>query len=183
MERIHLRQLQEDDRELFGLAFREEPGNEETGNVWIDMMFQTCLMHSEDEMAILLGENDEWCGYCTVFYKENDIPELAINLRPEYQGRGIGAEALRQMMSYVREKQGFKRFVVKTKKTNIRFQRMCEKLGAEFEGEVPDPLEQIFKMLEEKIGTVEYQKKMGDTPLEFEPVLQYVLDISEDVYE
>lgn len=176
MERVHLRQLHEGDREFYGIAYREEPGNSETGEALIDLMFKTCLSHPEDEMAILLGQNDEWCGYCSVFHREDDTYELGINLRPEYQGRGIGVEAIRQMMVYVQSKHVVKKFTIETTKNNMRCQRMCEKLGAKLENEVSHPLEQMFEKFEKELGTEAFQRTIGGTSLDFPTVLRYVIN-------
>ena len=179
MERVHLRQLCENDRELYGLAYREEPENETANEELIELMFQTCLSHPEDEMAILLGDNNEWCGYCSVFYKENDIPELGINLLPAYQGRGIGAAAIRQLITYVRKDHNMSKFSLKMTRENIRCRRMCEKLGAKFEGEVIHPMDQMFKNFEEELGAEAFQKAVKGISLKFNPVLRYVIDINE----
>lgn len=179
MERVHLRQLCKDDRDLFGLAYREEPGNENASEKLIDIIFETCLSHPEDEMAILFGDNNEWCGYCSVFYRESSIPEFGILLLPEYQGRGIGPEAIRQLIAYVRKNHNANEFVLKTTKTNTRCQRMCEKLGARLKGEVPHPLDLAFKRMKEQLGTESFQKIVGEKPPEFDPVLRYVIEIKE----
>lgn len=60
---------------------------------------------------------------------DDDVPEFAISVYPQYRGRGIGADLMRKMIRYLREK-GYSKASLAVQKDNYAV-KMYEQAGFE----------------------------------------------------
>ncbi|WMI80785.1 GNAT family N-acetyltransferase [Anaerotignum sp. MB30-C6] len=64
---------------------------------------------------------------------DDSVPELAISLYPQYRGKGIGSELMKEMLKILREK-GYPRTSLAVQKDNYAV-KMYQKVGFEIESE------------------------------------------------
>lgn len=90
----------------------------------------------------IVDETDEYLG--TISLKEIDLEsknaELAISLRQKAQGKGIAADAMRQLLKIAFEEILLVRIYLNVLSENERAIRLYERCGFEFEGEFRDHL-------------------------------------------
>ena len=79
-----------------------------------------------------------YCGECVVKDISANIPEIEIELMPEYHNQGIGYKAIIMMLSKLAEKYWEQEFYVKMEPDNYASQFLFEKLGKILAGLVKD---------------------------------------------
>lgn len=92
-----------------------------------------------------------YCGECAVKNISSDIPELEIELMPEYQYQGIGYKAMIMMFDKLKRNYGKQEFLAKVEPDNYASQFLMEKLKGIPAGLVKDPLisdERVEKFVE-----------------------------------
>ena len=72
---------------------------------------------------------DSICGYCEL-KEDNSTPEIGIELLPDYQGKGIGEIAIRQMLELNKDRDDITYFLVRIKENNTPSIKLFQKLGA-----------------------------------------------------
>ena len=88
------------------------------------------------DWAVVLTEEDRMIGTCgfTRFDYANNIGEVGYVLNPEYWGRGIAVEAVREVMRFGFETLQLHRIEAKFIEGNTASLRVMEKTGMRFEG-------------------------------------------------
>lgn len=86
---------------------------------------------SEDHLtcSILRRDTGAFCGFCQLQWLSSPAPELGIDLLPEYQKLGVGAEVLPPFLSRAKKILGCPYFYSKIKKNNLASQKLAEKIG------------------------------------------------------
>ncbi len=79
------------------------------------------------------------CGF-TRFDLPNDSAEIGYVINPDYHGKGIAAEAAREVIRFGFEVLGLHRIEAKYMVGNTASRRVMEKLGMSFEGEHHDAI-------------------------------------------
>lgn len=87
------------------------------------------------ENGMLIGT----CGFSEID-TENDSAEVGYVLNREYWGRGIAAEALKEVIQFGFEVLGLHRIEARYMTQNSRSVRVLEKCGMKFEGELADAI-------------------------------------------
>ena len=109
------------------LAQAEHPDflrNTGNGLAWDDLL-------SEDHLtcSILQRDTGAFCGFCQLHWVFSDVPELGIDLLPEYHQKGIAAEILPSFLKQAKMLLKNEYFYSKIKKNNIPSQKLAEKIG------------------------------------------------------
>jgi len=91
---------------------------------------------SEDHLtcSILQKHTGGFCGFCQLQWIFSDIPELGIDLLPEYQQKGVALEVLPPFLAQAKTLLKNKYFYSKIKKNNIPSQKLAEKIGGIYIG-------------------------------------------------
>lgn len=145
--RVSLRPVTSDDLALFEKEFSSEQG---TGAYqWFGFTPMHKLLRQFSENGLLgpdggvltvVADNDEPVGRVEWFKSAWGRPEtsvcwtIAIGLRPQFQGRGIGTEAQRQLIRYLFWHTRAERIQAYTDVDNKAEQRALEKAGFSREG-------------------------------------------------
>ena len=88
------------------------------------------------DWAIVDRESGHMIGTCgfTSFRFESDVGEIGYVLNPDWQGRGLGTEAVRRIMRFGCEELQLHRIEARFMEGNVRSLRMMERVGMRFEG-------------------------------------------------
>ena len=88
------------------------------------------------DWAVVLREEDKMIGTCgfTKFDYTHNLGEIGYVINPEYRGRGIAVEAVREVMRFGFEELGLNRIEAKFMEHNTASLRVMEKVGMTFEG-------------------------------------------------
>ena len=92
-----------------------------------------------------------YCGECAVKNISSEIPELEIELMPEYQHQGMGYKAIIMMFDKMKRNYEKQEFLAKVEPDNYASQFLMEKLKGIPAGLVKDPLisdERVEKFVE-----------------------------------
>ena len=86
---------------------------------------------SEDHLtcSILQKDTGAFCGFCQLQWVFSPVPELGIDLLPEYHRAGIAAEVLPPFLSHAKSLLKNEYFYSKIKKNNLPSQKLAEKIG------------------------------------------------------
>lgn len=85
------------------------------------------------QFAVCLKENDGLIGNLFAM-KEDDTFNVGWNFNVHYEGKGYAREAAAGLLDYLFKKKGARRVYCYVEDTNIRSQRLCERLGMRKEG-------------------------------------------------
>ena len=129
--------------------FRFDPDSvtEETGAAYIEKAQD----QDPDYHFAVVDQNDEYLG--TISLKQvdrtNGHAEYAVSMRKCAIGKGIAAEATREILEYARRELGLHRVYLNVFSDNIRARKFYEKMGFTFEGEFVDHIyvRQAYKNL------------------------------------
>ena len=88
------------------------------------------------DWAVVLTEEDKMIGTCgfTKFDYTHNLGEIGYVINPEYRGRGIAVEAVREVMRFGFEELKLNRIEAKFMEHNAASLRVMEKAGMTFEG-------------------------------------------------
>lgn len=128
-------------------------------------------------------KNGIYVGYCGINDISSDSQEIAIELKPEHTGKGIGTAAIPAMINALNARLGVREFLVRIDPFNYASQHLFEKLGAVPDG-IEDGLihskeiqkkceEENLSMLDEK--AIQLAQRFGVAP---EKLLSHVLKYS-----
>ena len=129
-ETITLRPVNNSDREGF-LDIQREYSVMKTmlkEEIYCDMVWKE---HTEDKsiMCAILKDGG-YIGYCGVNNITLEPWEIAIEIKPEWTKRGIGAIAVRAMLDQFKLRLGVVTFKIRIDPSNYSSQKMFERLGA-----------------------------------------------------
>ncbi|MBQ9781160.1 MAG: GNAT family N-acetyltransferase [Clostridia bacterium] len=88
------------------------------------------------DWAVICKEDGRMIGTCgfTSFDFVSDSAEIGYVLNPEYHGRGLATEAVREVLRFGFEDLSLHRIEAKFMKENTRSQMLMERVGMQFEG-------------------------------------------------
>ena len=101
--------------------------------------------------AIIEKSTGETCGFCQLKNVDTPTPEVGIDMRDDYMGRGYAQEAVRLLIDYVSTYFEVDYFIWKANKANTVSRHIAEKMGAVLISEEPT-MEQWI---------IDYGKKLG----------------------
>lgn len=101
--------------------------------------------------AIIEKGTGETCGFCQLKNVDTPRPEVGIDIRDGYMGRGYAQEAVRLLIDYASQVFDVDYFIWKANKTNVVSRHIAEKLSGKLVSEEAT-LEQWI---------IDYGKKLG----------------------
>ena len=127
---LALRELCESDRKLYLLAASSEPGceNLHTDDVSANIMWSLAYGGKGKRETYVIENADVFVGYCSI--EPGNTPEIDICLLPDYQGKGIGVNAIRLLWEKISMERELHYFVARVEECNVNSVKMFEKLGA-----------------------------------------------------
>lgn len=148
-ERLILRPVKEDDvTAIFDCWMQDEDVSR-----YMCWKASSDINEAKEFVSFELGnlENDEWnrfiielkesgevIGTCLIFYNdEEDNWDISYNLGKKYWGNGYTSEAMTQVMDYAKESLEIKECIAVHAVENPASGRVMEKLGFQYEKEVP----------------------------------------------
>ena len=148
-ERLILRPVKEDDvTAIFDCWMQDEDVSR-----YMCWKASSDINEAKEFVSFELGnlENDEWnrfiidlkesgevIGTCLIFYNdEEDNWDISYNLGKEYWGNGYTSEAMKKVMDYAIDVLGIKECIAVHAVENPASGRVIEKLGFQYEAEVP----------------------------------------------
>ena len=88
--------------------------------------------------ALVLKDTDELIGTGLIYFEEEvDCWEIGYNLGKKYWGKGYTTEAMRRIVSFATEELNIPEIVGRYAKENPASGKVMEKLGFQFEKEIP----------------------------------------------
>lgn len=87
--------------------------------------------------AIIEKCTGEICGFCQLKNVDTPTPEVGIEMRDDYMGKGYAQEAVRLLIEYAYRHFEVDYFIWKVNKTNAVSRHIVEKLGGELISEEP----------------------------------------------
>ena len=180
-DRFLIRKMTSTDHPAYLQLVESESGIQITN----DAQFQSIFLSRSSENTLILSlltvPDNHYIGYVAIKHIDTTVPELGISLLPNYQGHGIGVEALQLAAREYAAAHPVDHYLLRVKGYNRASQRTMEKLGAyrlEDEGDLM--LEELKRMTAE-IGTEESHKILEEYlqtyDAEQENVLRYRYDI------
>lgn len=168
-----LRLLMESDKDAYMAVNKENSDIEVAYSMpeFIEAMWKSA-MEEEITLAVLEKKCGIFIGYIDIQHIEREKPELGIELVKEYQGKGIGTEAigvlLNSLKGTVDEKQVF---IANARIDNVASQRMLEKLGAVKCGTDDGTFVKVIKSIASEMGEEDFEKyrlQCKDEGIDFE---------------
>lgn len=101
--------------------------------------------------AIIEKSTGEICGFCQLKNTDTLTPEVGIDIRDGYMGRGYAQEAIRLLIDYASQTYDVDYFIWKANKANAVSRHIAEKLGGVLISEEPT-MEQWI---------IDYGRKLG----------------------
>jgi len=105
---------------------------------WIS--FEIGQIEKDDwyRFALVLKETNVLIGTGLIYFEEEvDSWEIGYNLGKKYWGKGYTTEAMKQIISFAQEELGITEIVGRYAKENPESGKVMEKLGFQFEKEIP----------------------------------------------
>ena len=87
--------------------------------------------------AIIEKSTGETCGFCQLKNVDTSTPEVGIDMRDDYMGRGYAQEAVRLLLDYASKYFEVDYFIWKANKANAVSRHIAEKLGGVLISEEP----------------------------------------------
>jgi len=148
-DRLFLRRFKETDVEIF-YKYRTNPQvSLYEGDVWINYTFEQAVEFVKEQInfepgiqdtwfqiAIELKDNNELIGDCAIHTLPQDINqvEIGITIKPMYQNKGFGTEAVKSLLSYIFNVLNMHRAIAITDVRNENSNQLLEKIGMRKEG-------------------------------------------------
>lgn len=137
-KQVYIRKLTEEDypiyREVSYAHFSYK-------NVFTEKFMQTIWKEvnaaNDFPCAIIEKCTGETCGFCQLKNVDTSTPEVGIEMRDDYMGRGYAQEALRLLLDYASGNFEVDYFIWKVNKTNAVSRHIVEKHGSELVSEEP----------------------------------------------
>lgn len=138
--------------------------------------FWNSVPDSDEQVLIIVEKNTGiYCGYCNVKNVNSLNPEIGIDLLPEFQGQGIGKQALELLLTNYKQDKPMEYFIAKVMSSNLNSQSLMAKLGAKPIGVEETEFNRIAAILNEKT-TKDHEKKTSKLQFEDEYVLIYRIE-------
>jgi len=148
-ERLLLRPFQKEDAEDVFVGWESDPDvarymfwtshhDIEKTRQWL--VFETEQIEKDDwyRFALVLKETKELIGTVLIYYEEEvQCWEIGYNLGKKYWGKGYATEAVERMISFAVEELQISEIVGRYAKENPASGRVMEKLGFQYEKEIP----------------------------------------------
>ncbi len=110
-------------------------------NVFTEKLMQTLWkeVNAANGLACTIVEKNtgEICGFCQLKNIDISTPEIGIEMRDDYMGRGYAQEAVKRLIKYGSEHFEVDYFIWKASKTNLVSRHIAEKLGGVLISEEP----------------------------------------------
>lgn len=100
--------------------------------------------------AIIEKKTGTICGFCQLGSIKTSTPEIGIDIRDGYMGRGYAQEAIKLLISYASQHFKIDYFIWKTDTVNSVSQHIVKKLGGELISEEPTMKQWIIDYGKEK---------------------------------
>jgi len=150
-ENIAIRRLSEEDysvyyemnysRSLFQKLFHDEFMQK----IWERANAEDILVYT-----IIEKQTNEICGFCQLEHVNTSTPELGIDIRDGFMGRGYAQEAIKLLISYAKNHFNVDYFIWKADKENLISCHIVEKLGGQLISEKPSLPENVIEYGKEK---------------------------------
>ena len=104
------------------------------------LAFEVGQIEKDDwyRFALVLKDTDELIGTGLIYFEEEvDSWEIGYNLGKQYWGNGYTTEAMRRIISFAKGELGISEIVGRYAKENPASGKVMEKLGFQFEKEIP----------------------------------------------
>lgn len=146
-ERTVIRHFKNSDLESF-LHYRSDPSVAKY-QLWGPFSRKDAIEFIKKFSTEPQGQTNEWAGFaielkgtetllgdCALKILEGDHPqaEIGFNIDPQYQGQGLGTEAIRCLLDYLFDELGFHRVIAITDTANISAVQLLERLNMRREG-------------------------------------------------
>lgn len=153
-EYVYIRKLREEDypiyREVTYTHFSYK-------NVFTEKFMQTIWKEVNAAngfaCAIIEKSTGETCGFCQLKNVDISTPEVGIDMRDDYMGRGYAQQAVRLLLDYAYRHFEVDYFIWRADKANAVSTHIVEKLGGELISEEPT-MEQWIIDYGRKLGTL-----------------------------
>lgn len=123
------RVLQEEKEQYEVLAQAENPDFLQASDSVSALAWDELLSEDHLTCSILQKSTEAFCGFCQLQRIFSNIPELGIDLLPEYHKKGVAAEVLSPFLTQAKKLLKNDYFYSKIQKTNIPSQKLAEKIG------------------------------------------------------
>lgn len=100
--------------------------------------------------AIIKKNTNEICGFCQIRNIDTPTPEIGIDIRDGYMGKGYAQEAVKMLIEYTCKNYNVDYFIWKADKNNLISRHIVEKLGGELISEEPTMVQWIIDYGKEK---------------------------------
>jgi len=80
-------------------------------------------------LMVCLADSNRSVAYCSLQDIDSDVIEIGLNVYPEYQGMGYGAEAVKGLLKITAEEYPGKEVIIRTRSDNAGSVRIAEKCG------------------------------------------------------
>lgn len=180
-ERFYLRKMTEQDYKEFLEVANEEAGvscnaDERFGEAFLEACQQNAMI-----LSIIDRCGQKYIGYVIIKHTDTSTPELGIAIRPQYQSRGIGTEAMKAAAKLYARSNMVEYYLIRVKAYNAPSQRMVEKLGAQRLEDEGDVMLEVVKRLTQEIGGEQgkglLDKFLDGYDIQGQNVFQYRYDI------
>ena len=101
--------------------------------------------------AIVENSTGETYGFCQLKNVDTSTPEIGIDIRDSYMGRGYAQETVRLLIDYASQHYNVDYFIWKADKANSVSRRIAEKLGGVLCSEEPTMESGLLTMVEKKV--------------------------------
>ena len=91
-------------------------------------------MNSDKSLMLSIEVNGEYIGYCGIKNTAQSPWEIAIELKPDWTGKGIGRLAIAAMLDEIKQRLGRAEYRLRTEPSNYASQKLFERLGAKPNG-------------------------------------------------
>lgn len=102
-------------------------------------------MMQPERRNYVINKEGVFCGYCAIKNINKEKPEIEIELLKEFQGKGIGFQALLEMMWEISMEYDKQYFIAVVEQRNIPSQRLMLKLGGTHSGMKKSAMAKYFE--------------------------------------
>lgn len=133
-ERLVLRRPVDDDLPIYIACFakplrREYRREDEHGEMLRSSYWEGVSSEEELYCTVVDATSGEACGYCSIEKLRRDPSEISVRLLPEWQGKGLGTEAVAAFMEGIELMAGPTDFIAEIEWDNEASQRLFRRLG------------------------------------------------------
>jgi len=111
---------------------------------------------NELQLAVCLKANDKMIGNLFAVKEEPDTYSVGWQFNQKYEGKGYAGEAVKVYFSYMFNEKDARRIYAYVEDTNIRSQKLCERLGMRNEG----CFKEFISFTQNEDGTPRYENTL-----------------------